>query len=156
MGSIISWLQSTGVHLWIAESPFWFPYPFTLAMHSAGMALVAGMSAGISLRVLGAAPDLPVAPLERFFPFIWWGFVANAFSGIWLFIADPEKLVNWDIWIKFVCLAFALVAMRMLRAEVFGNSAGELSPRSRALAGAAIFFWAGTILAGRMSAYIGA
>lgn len=159
MDFIISWIQSTGMHQWIATSPSWFVYPPILALHSMGMAIIAGGSTVISLRILGAARDLPLAPMERFFPFIWLGFWVNAISGVGLFITDPEKLVNWDIWIKFAFLALALVTLRMLRAEAFGHSnpAREpLSPRSKVLAGALILFWAGTIWAGRFSAYIGA
>lgn len=155
---IVAWIKDTGAHTWLAESTGWFPYAVTLALHSMGMAIAAGMSVAVNLRLLGAVPDLPLAPLKKLFPFMWLGFWINAISGVGLFFADPEKLVNWMIWIKFLFLALALVTLRLIQTRVFGNPHPENGPlwlRSKVLAGASIVFWAGVITAGRLSAYLG-
>ena len=158
MDFIIAWISQTGAHRWIAESPFWFPYPFMIALHSMGMAVVVGLGVALDLRILGAARDIPLAPMEKFFPVMYLGFGVNAVTGVFLFITSPEMLVNWDMWIKLTCLALALVTLRLLRKQVFGDSnpdKGPLAQRIQLLAGASIFFWAGTIMAGRMTAYLG-
>ena len=155
---LVTWIKHTGLHTWLAESVGWFPYPTSLAVHSMGMGIIVGLSVAVNLRILGVVPDLPLAPLKKLFPFMWLGFWANAISGVALTFADPEKLVNWDMWIKFSCLALALVTLRLIQAQVFRNpnpEKGPLSLWSKVLAAASIFFWAGTITAGRLSAYIG-
>ena len=156
MDFIIIWMQETSLHTWLAENSSWFVYPLTLAFHSLGMGIIVGMNVAISLRILGAVPELPLAPLARFYSFVWFGLIANAISGVGLVFTDPEKLLNWILWVKFSGLALALVTLGLLRAEVFGNPNLDkvpLSLRSKVLAGALIFFWALTIWGGRFSAY---
>ena len=153
----ITWIQQTGIHKWLAETPFWFPYPFIIALHAMGMGVIVGMNVAIDLRILGAAPGMPLAPMERFFPVMFLGFCVNAITGVGLTITHPELLLNWVMWIKFTCIALALVGLRLLRAQVFRDpnlDKGPLPLRSQLLAGASIFFWAGAIMAGRMTAYI--
>ena len=154
---IVTWIKHTGVHTWLAESVGWFPYPTSLAVHSMGMGIIVGLSVAVNLWILGVVPDLPLAPLKKLFPFMWLGFCANAITGVGLAFADPEKLLNGAMWIKFTCLALALVTLRLIQTRVFGNPhpAEPLSLRSKVLAAASIFFWAGTITAGRLSAYLG-
>ena len=155
---LITWIGQTGVHRWLAETPFWFPYPFVIAVHSMGMGIIVGLNVAVDLRILGAAPGIPLAPLERFFPVMWLGFRLNAITGAGLMTAHPELLANWVMWIKLTCIALSLVSLRLLRAQVFRDpnlDKGLLSLRSQLLAGASIFFWAGAITAGRMTAYLG-
>ena len=153
----IAWVQQTEIHRWLAESPYWFPYPFIIALHAMGMGVIVGMNVAIDLRVLGAVSDIPLAPLEKFFSVMWIGFGVNAVTGIGLTITHPELLLNWVMWIKFTFIALALVSLRLLRARVFHDpnlDQGSLSLGSRLLAGASIFFWVAAITAGRMTAYI--
>ena len=154
----IAWIEQTEVHRWLGESPFWFPYPFIIALHAMGMGVIVGMNVAIDLRILGAAHDIPLAPLERFFPFMWLGFGINAVTGVGLTITHPELLLNWVMWIKFTCIALALASLRLLRWKVFRDpnlDEGPMPLRSQLLAGASIFFWVGAITAGRLTAYIG-
>jgi hypothetical protein len=154
----IAWIQQTEIHRWLAETPFWFPYPFIIALHAMGMGVIVGMNVAIDLRILGAAHDIPLTPLERFFPIMWLGFGINAITGVGLTITHPELLLNPVMWIKFTCIVLALGSLRLLRAKVFRDPKldQEHIPLGRQiLAGASIFFWAGAILAGRLTAYIG-
>lgn len=154
----IAWIEQTEVHRWLAESPYWFPYPFIIALHAMGMGVIVGMNVAIDLRILGAAPGIPLAPLARFFPVMYGGLAVNAITGVGLMITHPELLLNWVMWIKFTCMALALVSLRLLRWKVFRDpnlEEGPLPLLSQLLAGASIFFWAGAITAGRMTAYIG-
>ena len=158
MDQLINWIAQSGIHRWIAESPFWFPYPFAIALHSMGMGIIVGLSVAVDLRILGVASGLPLAPMAGYFPVMWLGLGINAVTGLLLFINSPELFVNWDMWIKLIFLALALLTLRTIRAKVFLNAnpdKGPLPENARLLAGASIFFWAGTVVAGRMTAYLG-
>lgn len=158
MMDFIAWIQQTELHRWLGESPDWFPYPFIIALHAMGMGTIVGMNVAIDLRILGVASDIPLLPLESFFPFMWLGFGVNALTGVGLTITHPEMLLNWVMWIKFSCIFLALGSLRLLRARVFRDP--QLDPAHiprgrRILAGLSIFFWTGAITAGRLTAYIG-
>src|SRR5205814_4283767 len=77
------------------------PYPTILFLHSIGMALVAGFNAVIDLRILGLSPKIPLKPMERLYPWLWWGFGINAVTGTSLLMADATtKLTNPDFGVK--------------------------------------------------------
>src|SRR3990172_5380434 len=90
MDQLINWITQSGIHRWIAESPFWFPYPFMIALHSMGMGTIVGLSVAVDLRILGAASGLPLAPMASYFPVMWLGLAVNAITGGGLFINSPE------------------------------------------------------------------
>ena len=154
----IAWVQQTELHRWLAESPFWFPYPFIIALHAMGMGVIVGMNVALDLRILGVASGIPLAALESYFPIMWLGFAVNVITGVGLTITHPELLLNQVMWIKFSCIFLALGSLRLLRARIFRDP--KLDPAHipvghRILAGFSIFFWAGAITAGRLTAYIG-
>ena len=114
MWDFLSQLEQTGFCTWVRESTSLFAFPGILLMHTIGMGLVVGINAGIDLRVLGIAPALPLAPLEKFFPIFWIGFWINAITGTILLVADATtKLANPDFYIKMIFIALALVNLRM-------------------------------------------
>jgi hypothetical protein len=121
------------------------------------MALAVGASAVIGLRILGAAPSLPVGPLKRLYPFIWWGFWIQVVSGILLLIAYPTKsLTNWNFYLKLLLIALAMVTMIRLRKTVLedpGLNDAAMMTKGRSLAVWSLFFWAAAVTAGRFLAY---
>lgn len=155
----LNWLENTGFSVWVRESPSIFAFPTILLLHTIGMALCVGVSAGIDLRILGFAPDVKVAPLERFFPILWVGFVINAITGTMLVVQDASaKLRNVDFYVKMVFIAVALVNLRMIKTRVFRDPAidqGPFSSNTKVLAVISIVCWLGAITAGRLLAYIG-
>lgn len=155
----LQWLEQTGFSTWVRESPSIFAFPSILLLHTIGMALCVGVNAGIDLRVLGFAPGLKLAPLERFFPVLWLGFWVNAITGTILVMQDATtKLTNPDFYVKMVFIALALINLKMLRTRVFGNPQADQGPLPgdvRVLAVTSLFFWLGAITAGRLLAYIG-
>jgi len=52
------WLENTGFSTWVRESPRIWAFPVILLIHTIGMALCVGVSAGINFRILGFAPSL--------------------------------------------------------------------------------------------------
>jgi hypothetical protein len=152
-------LEQTGFSSWVRESTSLFAFPGILLVHTIGMALVVGINTGIDLRILGVAPAIPLAPLEKFFPILWIGFWINAATGTILLMADATtKLANPDFYVKMVFIAFAVINLQMLKTRVFRDPLIDKRPLStnvKILAVTSMFFWLGAITAGRLLAYVG-
>src|SRR6185503_4217509 len=123
------------------------------------MALCVGVNASINLRILGFAPGIKLAPLQRLLPILWLGFTINAITGTLLVMQDAStKLRNPDFYMKMVFIAFALVILRMTQKKVFGDPAidkGSFPSNAKVLAVLSLFFWMAAITAGRLLAYVG-
>src|SRR5436190_23433160 len=108
-------LEQTGFSTWVRESSSIFAFPSILLLHTIGMGVVVGINAGIDLRILGLAPAMPLAPMEKFFPLLWVGFWVNAITGAILLAADATtKMTNPDFYVKMGFIALALINLRML------------------------------------------
>ncbi len=152
-------LEQTGLLTWVRESSSVWAFPSVLLLHTIGMGLVVGISAGIDLRILGFAPGIPLAPLERFFPVLWIGFWVNAVTGTVLLAADATtKLTNPDFYVKMVFIGLAVINLRMMRNSVFRDphiDKAPISANAKILAVTSMIFWIGAITAGRLLAYVG-
>jgi len=155
----LQWLEQTSLSTWVRESPSVWAYPTVLLFHTVGLTLCVGIAAGIDLRILGWAPGVRLAPLERFFPILWTGFWINAATGVVLLMQDATtKLVNPAFYVKMLFIALAIVNVRMVRARVFGDPRIDqepLSTNAKALAVVSLLLWLGAVTAGRLLAYIG-
>ena len=155
--SIFKAIEETGLSIWIRESDSVFSFWFILSVHAIGMGLLVGASVLIGLRILGLAPDLPLAPLERFYRFIWVGFWIQVVSGILLLIGYPTKsLTNPLFYVKLTLIGLAMASMQMLRNRVFADSSlseAAMVAKGRVFAVSSLIFWVGAITAGRLLAY---
>jgi hypothetical protein len=151
-------LQQTALARWIGESGSLWGYPTILFLHTLGLATLAGLSAGIDLRILGLAPALPLAPMVRLFPTMWAAFAVAAATGIALLIADATtKLAQPVFWVKLLFVALAVVNLQMIRKRVFGDpllDQGPIGSNARLLAVTSLVFWIAATIAGRLIAYI--
>jgi hypothetical protein len=151
-------LQQTAFARWIGESGSLWGYPTILFLHTLGLATLAGLSAGIDLRILGLAPALPLAPMARFYPLMWTAFGVAAASGVALLIADATtKLAQPVFWVKMVFIALAVVNLQMIRTRVFGDPLLDQRPltsAARTLAISSLVLWIAATIAGRLIAYI--
>jgi hypothetical protein len=151
------WLEHTDLSTWLRESPSLLVFPTILTLHTIGMAFLAGTNAAIDLRLLGVAPAMRVAPLQKFLPLMWSGFWLNTVSGVLLLIAYPTKaLTNPDFYVKLTFIALGLLTTVRIRREVFGDpglDARAIPKRWRMLATASLLFWAGAITSGRLLAH---
>jgi hypothetical protein len=155
-----AWLEQSGFAMWIKQSDSLLGYDLYLTCHAIGMAILVGLSAAVALRILGFAPRLPLGPMEGFFPLMFAGFWVNAVSGAVLLITYPVKAVtNPGFYIKMGGVVLAVVCLRRLKRQVFGNPVGldtrPVPMNGKILAGTLIFIWVGTITAGRLMAYHG-
>ncbi len=144
-------------HLAVAVKQSAVLYDIPLVLHGLGMGILVGLSAAICLRILGVASELPLAPLEQFYPWMWFGFWVNAASGVTLYLLYPTKAtVNPGFYIKLGAIATAVMLMRKIKAEVFGRTAaGQVSSpvNGRALASSTLIAWMVALTAGRLMAY---
>lgn len=150
-------IEASGVSIWVRESGSIWSYPTIIFFHSAGLAIIVGLSTALDLRVLGAAPGLPIAPMEKLFPIMWAGFWVNAISGLLLTMADaPAMMTSWLFLLKMAVIAGALVTMVSLKRRLFGRStSGVVTTASKTLAVASLLLWTAAITAGRLTAYLG-
>jgi hypothetical protein len=138
-------IERSGLSTWIRESESAYAYYFVLVVHNIGLALLVGTCGVLGARLLGFVPELPFAPLRRFFTFIWIGFWLNVVSGVFLLIAYPTKaLTNPLFYVKLVLVAVGVWTLRRIERDV------EVR---RSLALWMLGSWLGVLTAGRALAY---
>jgi hypothetical protein len=77
-----------------------------LCFHAVGMGIVVGISFMCSARILGYAKDFPLSAFDRLFSPAWFGFAANAVSGVVLYFGEPRRLLATPaFWIKMIMIA---------------------------------------------------
>jgi hypothetical protein len=141
------WVESTALAVWVGESRYGFQ--LALVLHALSMGLLAGGNVVLGLRVLGVAPGVPMAALQRFYPWLWAAALLCLVSGLMLLSVYPAKaLTNPVFFSKMALLGLGLWCMAgPLSARL---RAGSTSPR---LGGTVLLVWALTISGGRLLAY---
>jgi hypothetical protein len=148
------WVEQTPLSVWVREADTLLAFPTVLFLHTLGLALLVGPTAMLSLRLLGFAKTIEVAPFERFMPLVWAGFWLNAASGLLLLIGYPTKaLTNPVFFLKLACVFAAVAVVHYLARALFERGADPASPEVRRMAGAVLALWAIAIAAGRLLAY---
>ena len=71
MDSLFLWIEGTALSMWIGQSATVFAFPAILVVHTLGMAMLAGISVMVDLRLLGFASQIPSVRLARFWPLFW-------------------------------------------------------------------------------------
>ena len=158
MDAFLESIQRSGIARFVGESGSIWGYPTILFLHTLGLGAVAGLSAGVDLRLLGFGKGIALAPLDKLFSVMWWGFGISAVSGTLLLAADPvTKLHQVVFYIKLLFVALGVISMQMIRNRVFrANSfADDVVPASaKRLAILSLVFWMGATTAGRLIAYL--
>jgi hypothetical protein len=136
---------------WISSHPW--AYPALEVVHIVGIALLLGNLVLLELRVLGAAPALPLAALARAaLSLVVLGFCLAAATGLLMFASQPmELLANRVFTVK-----LGLVALAGCNAAWF-HGRGSLQ-RGDALAKAqallSLGLWLAVVACGRFIAYV--
>lgn len=152
-------LENSSLAAWIRESPSIWLYPTILSFHTFGLGVLVGASAAVNLRILGFMPQVPLAPMERFFPIMWIGFWVNAVSGVPLFLIAATVMGTKTLFfLKLALIAAGVVLVRLIRSSVFRDTlaleSGRASSNGRILAASSLAVWVGAIVAGRLTAYL--
>ncbi len=155
---LLTWVENSALGTWVRESPSAWAYSGLISFHAFGLAFVVGLSWAIALRILGFAPGLPLAPMEKLFPVIWIAFWVNAVSGALLVTGTATKdLTNPVFFTKMTFVVLGVVTVRLLKNQVFRDPASlntrAAAQKARILAAASLACWAGAIVAGRLVEY---
>lgn len=149
-------IERSGLSTWIRESPSLFAFYFILLLHTIGLSLVVGANVIVDLRILGVASALPLKPLKQLFGIMWAGLGINAATGVLLLIAYPTKsLTNPLFYVKLSLIAFAVIIMQRISAQVFGDMSlneATMVARGKTIAVCSLVLWIGAIAAGRLLA----
>ena len=154
---LLQQLENLRFSQWVTSDSIW-AFPTILLLHTYGMGILVGLMAGIDLRILGFAPALPLAPLQKFFPMMWVAFWVNAITGVMLFAGDATtKVPTLDFAVKMLFVALGVLTLRLIQTRVFrepGLTQGVLPARAKMLALASLVCWLGAITSGRLLAYV--
>jgi hypothetical protein len=156
MDPFFAFIEHTDLSEWIRGSESMFAFPAIITLHAIGMAFLAGGSAAIDLRILGFAPSMSLAAMERFLPVLWLGFAINAVSGTLLLIAYPTKaLTNPVFYVKLGLIALGVGLVYRIDTTVLRRPDVEqkLDKHARTLALASLAVWVALITAGRLLGY---
>ena len=154
---MLEWIESTGLALWLRESPSLWATATVMTLHTAGMAILVGASWVLDLRLLGVSRNVPVSAFRWVFPAVGVGLTVNLITGVLLFIKNATV---WPTAIPFLIKMGLVVASAAtlipIRKYVVNSGAGTLaaSSNARLLAVASIVAWTGAVVAGRMLAYL--
>lgn len=146
-------LEASGFAMWVKESST--AYVAVLAFHTIGLAFLVGISTAIAMRILGAAPAIPLQAMEDFFPLMYVGLAINLFTGTVLVTLYPtDYLFDPAFYIKLGAIISAIVILLKLKALVFDRGGGMETPSAaKNLAWALLAAWMVAITTGRVTAY---
>jgi hypothetical protein len=158
MTDFFAWLESMQLSVFIRESNSLWAFPMFLFAHTLGMSIVAGGASLIDLALLGFWPKtMPIKPLEKMYPMMWFGFWINLVTGTALLVADAStRLTNPDFYIKMFGVLAGTWLLYVMHTRVFGDpqlDKGPVSKNAKALAWASLLCWFVAILTGRLIAY---
>src|SRR5579859_2762898 len=113
-------IENMAFSQWVKDAPTIWAFPTILIVHTLGMSIVAGVSAMLSLVVLGFWPAVPMKPFARVFPLLWFGFAINAVSGTMMLVADATtKLTMFDFYLKMAFVFAGLFVLIRMRRQIF-------------------------------------
>jgi hypothetical protein len=153
---VLTALESTGFATWLRESGSIWAYPAILTLHTTGMGVLVGANWTLDLRVLGVGAGVPLAPLEKLYRAMWFGFWVNLITGVMLFAADATtKGTTTIFFVKIGLIVTAVIVAIVMRRVVYPRGAQPgVPPLARALAALSIVLWVGGIVTGRWMGYI--
>ena len=151
MDQFLIWIEQTRFSLWVREDPSLWAFPAILIYHAVGMGMLVGPNIMINLRLLGFAPGVPLAPMEKFYRVMWIGLVVNILSGLALFWAYPTKAVTKPLfYVKLLLIALAVSLLPRIRSALLS---GVVGADIRRWAMVSLGLWISAITAGRLLAY---
>jgi hypothetical protein len=156
MMELFAAIEASPFATWLRESPSIWAYPTILTLHTVGLGLLVGPSWALDLRLLGAAPAIPLRAMEKAFPVMWAGFWINGLSGLVLFMTEATTKGATPLFAtKLGLIAVAVITLIATRRVVFRRAAEPvIGPAARGLAILSIVLWLAAIGTGRWMAYV--
>ena len=131
-------------------------------LHAFGTALVVGFILIIGLRLLGLSEMIPYRLLNRLFPVVWVALALQLISGFVLWMAKPTQYAG-DL--AFVLKSLLVIIGSVLTLHLYRtirqdaaswDARGAASSRAVSLGAAALLLWCMILVAGRLTAHLGA
>jgi len=154
----LQFLQSTPYATWVREGWGW---AIALTIHAFGNATVVGLIFIMGLRMFGLCRTIPLNSIRAFFPFIWVGVVCQVLSGVTLWMTKPARYVLDGVFdVKFSLVVIGVIVtvyyQRFLRREIpVWEASGAVSVSGVRFAALTCVVWAGVLIMGRLTAYLG-
>jgi hypothetical protein len=151
-------IENSAYAVWVRESPSIWAYTTILSVHAMGLAIIVGLNAMVALRLLGYVPEIPIAKLRKLYPWMYFGFTINAWSGLSLLSANlTNDLGNWMFYVKLSLILCAMINLEVMRMRVFDdplvvNGTG-VPAAARTFGFTSLTFWTLAIIAGRLVEY---
>jgi hypothetical protein len=155
MDAFLAFVEGSDLSSWIRGDSM-LAFPTIITLHTICMGFLAGASSAIDLRILGAAPGIPLASLRPFYPLMWLAFAVNAVTGVLMVIGYPTKqLTNPLFYIKLSLVALGVWLVYRIGHEVLHAESGQkaITARAKWLAVASLAGWVSLIIAGRLLEY---
>ena len=157
---MLEYLENTQFSEW-ARGESLLGWPLALTVHAFGTAIVIGFIFIFGLRLLGFFRTIPFTSLTRLIPVVWIAVLFQFLSGFTLWMTKPAKyLSDWAFLIKFSLVCSGLVVTwlyfkTMRRETPDWDATGVVSQRGYRFVFVTVFWWAGVLVAGRLTAYLG-
>jgi hypothetical protein len=159
ISEMLTYLGDTDYAAWVRES-LW-GWPMALTFHAFGTAIVIGLIFIIGLRLSGMFRTIPYASLSGLFPVIWIGIVCQIASGVSLWMTKPSRYTGdtmFDSKFSLVVISITVTVFfqRMIkRNSASWQAAGTVPSGAVRFAAYMALLWAGVLVAGRLTAYLG-
>ena len=157
---MFEWLEMSAYATWVRESLY--GWAINLTFHAFGNGIVVGVIIIIALRLLGLFQPIPFSTVRRvLIPVIWVGVIIQVISGVGLFATKPDRYFAEPMFqLKLLFLLSGIVVtlllQRTLKAESHTWRLTSPAPaKGRSLVGFAALAWAGVLIMGRLTAYVG-
>lgn len=144
---------------------FRWVWPLSEFLHFVGLALLVGIVGLYDARLLGVAPQMPVAPLRQLLPWAVLGFCLCVFTGL-LFVTGlwtnvqvhPLEAIAFDTFlqIKLSFIGLAGINLLVLYQSGISDEVDKLGPgddastKAKIIAASSLFLWVGVIYWGRL------
>lgn len=156
---LLQWLEETRFSDWVLTSMIGFP--LMLSLHAVGMAISVGLLIALNLRLLGLFRVISWSFMLRILGLVWLGLCVNFLSGVALFlprgteyVRDPAFITKMFLICAGVSITCYLRKVLACKSESWQANRGA-PPQLRFCAVVSIFVWFGTIMSGRLIAYVG-
>ena len=154
----LSWLEELAYSQWIVAGLT--GWPLMLSMHAVGLAIIVGVMLALNLRLFGLFKPIPFTALHDLMAIGWIGIALNVFSGVSLFVAEANQMVNsvpfrWKILFVILGIGILYHMQKILKRDAASwEAAGTVSRLGQGLAASSIACWTIAVVAGRLIAYL--
>jgi hypothetical protein len=157
---VLQYLEDSAFSEWARGESLW-GWPFALTVHAWGTAIVIGFIFIFGLRLLGFFRTIPLTSLSRLTPVVWVAVFLQVCSGFTLWMTKPSKYVTDGAFlIKFTLVCIGVLVTwfyfsTLRRESPEWEAKGAISQRGYRFVAATMALWAGVLVAGRLTAYLG-